>query len=167
MDELDANRSLKYLNMSWNQINGPNIKLNKEINLKFSNFLAENHNLIHLDLNSVNLDIEVLRTISMSKSLLAFHFYGNNLTLKQLRRLRRWFKISNNSHESLPVIFEDENNGNAVNPNSENTIRRKDINQNINLLLNGIKTKSVKRDITIKGQSNPSDSYFQDVWKNN
>ena len=162
MDELDANRSLRYLNMSWNQINGPNAKLNKEINTKFSNFLSENQNLIHLDLNSVNLDIEVLRTISMSKSLLGFHFCGNNLTPKQFRRLRRWLKISNDEDDTLPIILEDENNGNTDMLDSGNAIKRKDTNQNISSLLNGIKTKSVKRDITVKGQCSSSDSYFQD-----
>lgn len=87
MSELEVNRSLKYLNISWNQIKGINAKINKEIITKLGNFITENKNLIHLDLVSINLQGDDLKKIgkliSMSSSLLGFHLCGNLMTPKQ------------------------------------------------------------------------------------
>lgn len=44
----------------------------------------------------------------------------------------------------------------------QNPVHRKDTKQNLTTLLNGIKTKYVKRDIKLKEQSNYSSSNFTD-----
>lgn len=77
MSDLEVNRTLNYLNISWNQIKGMNAKINKEIITKLGNFITENKNLVHLDLVSINLQGEELKKIgkiiTMSSSLLGFH----------------------------------------------------------------------------------------------
>lgn len=74
MYALEANRTIMYLNLSWNQIRGTNLKINKEIMARLTSFILENRRLIHLDLCSINLQEEDLKrigkTVSMSTSLL-------------------------------------------------------------------------------------------------
>jgi len=93
MTELDANRTLRYLNISWNQIVGKNMATNKNIVTKFSNFIIGNHNLLHLDLCSINLQGDSLKKIgkmiSMSPSIIGFHLCGNPITEKNMKYLRK------------------------------------------------------------------------------
>jgi len=61
MTELEVNRTLKSLNISWNQIRGANAKLNKEVVTKFGNFISANRSLVHLDLCSISLEGDDLK----------------------------------------------------------------------------------------------------------
>lgn len=42
MEELEVNRNIRYLNLSWNQIRGLNTVMNKEIVGRLSKFINEN-----------------------------------------------------------------------------------------------------------------------------
>ena len=165
MDELEINRTLRYLNLSWNQIKGMNASLNKDIITKFSNFITLNTSLIHLDLCSINLQGDDLKKIgkliSMSSSLLGFHLCGNPMTHKQIKYLRKCLRIEDEepTDASTPNIVDIDAYGN-MNSDDESGIKRQNTSLKVSSLINGIKTKFVKRDIKLKEQSRYSSSNF-------
>lgn len=97
MESLEQNILLRYLNLSWNQMKGPNKEINDEIIKRFGGFVVENRSLLHLQLDSVNIQGEYMTKLSKmlgrSSSLLSIHLSGNPMTARQLRYLRKCLKI--------------------------------------------------------------------------
>ena len=167
LEELDANRSLRYLNLSWNQFKGLNEELNKQITTRMCNFINENKWLIHLDLCSINLQgnsfKKIGKMISMSSSLQGFHLSGNPMTPKQIRYLRKWLRISQeeNKEEMKDQEFLPQYGNNIKWDHHEGDVN---ISQKVSSLINGLKTKHVKRDMKLKEQSKYSNSVFSNKY---